>query len=229
MIYYKKKAQQDVGATAIEYGLIASLISVLAVGGMSAVGINLSNTYCKISKHLGGSGECSGSGSSGTGGNGSSAGSGNSTTGNEGNNSTIPTSITNKEDMDNLIKSLSEDFDGRYLDTSLGGTDGFSELPLPAGISRRLLSQMTDYNQNNPDDQITNVFGLYDGLTQKPITSWSKASQGLNDAINNAGYIENNIHTGNNGRDFEFTTQHGRVYTIDSLLGTMAEQLPTGQ
>ncbi|GBQ75715.1 hypothetical protein CFR75_06950 [Komagataeibacter xylinus] len=229
-----KKVKNEIGATAIEYGLIASLVAVVAVTGMSAVGRNLSNTYCTISKHLGGSGTCSGastgnangggstvgSNSNGANGGGDANGSGNSTTGNEG--------INSIQDMDNLIKSLKDNLDGRYLDTSLGGTDGFSEQPLTDSLSIQLLSQMTDHNQNYPDDKITNVFGLYDAKTQHPITSWSEASKVLKDAINNPGYIENNIHTGNNnGPYFEVTTQQGHVVTIDGLLNTMMPPPPT--
>ncbi|GAA3677634.1 Flp family type IVb pilin [Acetobacter lovaniensis] len=233
MIYYKKKAQQDVGATAIEYGLIASLISVLAVGGMSAVGINLSNTYCTISKHLGGSGECSGSGSSGTGGNGSPAGSGNSTNGNEGNNSTIPTSVTNftKEDMDNLKKSLLDNFYDDYVDSTLGGnntlggTDGFADNSI--FNQSVFLSQMTSYNKKNPNDQITNVFGLYDAKTKQPITSWSKASLGLSENDGDNIYIGDK-NQNNTSQFLEVTTQLGHVYTIDNLADTMTPNLVKG-
>ncbi|PYD57520.1 hypothetical protein CFR75_05635 [Komagataeibacter xylinus] len=242
MIYYKKKAQQDVGATAIEYGLIASLVAVVAVTGMSAVGGNLSNTYCTISKHLGGSGTCSGASTGNANGGGGGGGGGGSTSvtgGSSSVNNSGAGGTTESADLDSLTgsaylnaldSSLKDEFNPIYLDQSLGGTNGFSAQPLIPSISMNLLTQMTGYNQLHPDDQIKNVFGLYDGLTQHPITSWSEASQVLNDAINNAGYVENNIHTGgNNGREFEFTTQKGRVFTIDGLLGTMTEQLQTGQ
>lgn len=238
MIYYKKKAQQDVGATAIEYGLIASLVAVVAVTGMSAVGGNLSNTYCTISKHLGGSGTCSGAstgnanGGGGGGGGSTSVTGGSSSVNNSGAGGTTESadldSLTGSAYLNALDSSLKDEFNPIYLDQSLGGTNGFSAQPFIPSISMNLLTQMTGYNQLHPDDQIKNVFGLYDGLTQKPITSWSKASQSLHDAINNAGYIKNNIHTGNTGPYFEVTTQQGHVYNINSLLGTMTEQLMKG-
>lgn len=214
-----KKVKNEVGATAIEYGLIASLVAVVAVTGMSAVGGNLSNTYCTISKHLGGSGECSGGSSKGTGG--ISTGSENTTTVN-GENSPVTPFVMTKDIMDNLKKSLVDDFDDSFLDSSLGGTNGFSNNPLISDYSKTFLSNMTDYNKNNPDDKITNVFGLYDGLTQQPITSWAKASQALNSALHNdENYL---IGKNNYGRNIEFTTQKGHVYSISGFTNTMTEK-----
>ena len=40
------------GATAIEYGLIAALIAVAAVNAMSTVGHNLSTTFSNVAAHL---------------------------------------------------------------------------------------------------------------------------------------------------------------------------------
>lgn len=68
MIYYKKKAQQDVGATAIEYGILSALIGVATITGLQLTGVQLKRTYCivasELSKAVGGSGGgCSGSSS----------------------------------------------------------------------------------------------------------------------------------------------------------------------
>ena len=210
------KVKNEIGATAIEYGLIASLVAVVAVSGMSAVGGNLSNTYCTISKHLGGSGTCSGSVSSGTGGNGSSTGSGNSTTGDEGNNSTIPTSVTTEEDMDNLKNSLQDDFDNSFLDKSLGGTDGYNQDNIVLS-PKNYLSAMNNYNTNHPNDQITHVFGLYDSSTKQPITSFAKASQGLNLAAGDDynAVLMGEYKGGTIFQSLEVTTQQGNVYTVD--------------
>lgn len=205
------RVKNEIGATAIEYGLIASLVAVVAVSGMSAVGVNLSNTYCTISKHLGGSGECSGSGSSGTG-------------GNEGNNSTIPASITTKEDMDNLKNSLVDNFNDDYLDSSLGGSNSYDGNDGIGVEMSESLSLMTDYNKKNPDDQITNVFGIYDALTHQPITSFKKASEGLKNSYN----IKDGSKSGNT--DLEVTTQQGHVYTISGggIWRNMRKNLPKG-
>ncbi|HEX7968034.1 MAG TPA: Flp family type IVb pilin [Stellaceae bacterium] len=40
------------GATAIEYGLIAALISVVIIGAVTLVGTNLSNTFQTIATKL---------------------------------------------------------------------------------------------------------------------------------------------------------------------------------
>lgn len=40
------------GATAIEYGLIAALISIVCIAALSAVGVNLSNTFNSVAGNL---------------------------------------------------------------------------------------------------------------------------------------------------------------------------------
>lgn len=42
----------DSGATAIEYGLIAALISVAIIGAVTAVGGKLTGTFTKVSASL---------------------------------------------------------------------------------------------------------------------------------------------------------------------------------
>ena len=44
--------QDDRGATAVEYGLIATLISVAAIAAFSLVGTNLSSTFHTIATDL---------------------------------------------------------------------------------------------------------------------------------------------------------------------------------
>jgi pilus assembly protein Flp/PilA len=46
--------QNDLGATAIEYGLIAALISVVIIGAITAVGTSLSTTFTAVSNALSG-------------------------------------------------------------------------------------------------------------------------------------------------------------------------------
>jgi pilus assembly protein Flp/PilA len=46
--------QNDLGATAIEYGLIAALISVVVIGAMTALGTNLNTTFTAVSNALSG-------------------------------------------------------------------------------------------------------------------------------------------------------------------------------
>jgi pilus assembly protein Flp/PilA len=40
------------GATAIEYGLIAALIAVAAIGAMSTLGTKLKNTFTNVSNNM---------------------------------------------------------------------------------------------------------------------------------------------------------------------------------
>ena len=44
--------KNDAGATAIEYGLIAALIAVVIITGVTAVGTQLSTTFVNLSGNL---------------------------------------------------------------------------------------------------------------------------------------------------------------------------------
>ena len=44
--------KDESGATAIEYGLIAALIAVVIIGGVTAVGTSLSTTFNTVSGSL---------------------------------------------------------------------------------------------------------------------------------------------------------------------------------
>ena len=48
----KRFAQDESGATAIEYGLIAALISVVIIGVLSTVGTNLEVKFNEIATQL---------------------------------------------------------------------------------------------------------------------------------------------------------------------------------
>jgi pilus assembly protein Flp/PilA len=48
----KKFLNDDSGATAIEYGLIASLIAVVIIGAVTTVGNKLTTTFTEISSNL---------------------------------------------------------------------------------------------------------------------------------------------------------------------------------
>jgi pilus assembly protein Flp/PilA len=49
-----KLLKNEEGTTAIEYGLIAALISVAAIAAMTAVGGNLTGTFTQVSNSLAG-------------------------------------------------------------------------------------------------------------------------------------------------------------------------------
>jgi pilus assembly protein Flp/PilA len=52
MANFLKMIKNEDGATAIEYGLIAALIAVAAIGAMSSVGTKLSTTFNNVSSKL---------------------------------------------------------------------------------------------------------------------------------------------------------------------------------
>ena len=52
MNIFARFAQDESGATAIEYGLIAALISVVIIGAVSLLGTNLNTTFTKINTCL---------------------------------------------------------------------------------------------------------------------------------------------------------------------------------
>lgn len=52
MSFFRKLRKNEKGATAIEYGLIAALIAVAAVGAMSALGNSVSGTFNNASNAM---------------------------------------------------------------------------------------------------------------------------------------------------------------------------------
>jgi pilus assembly protein Flp/PilA len=50
--WIKRFEQNDSGATAIEYGLIASLISIAMIAAAKSVGTKLGNTFSVVSGNL---------------------------------------------------------------------------------------------------------------------------------------------------------------------------------
>ena len=52
MAKFLKLIQNEKGATAIEYGLIAALISVAAIGALTGVGNKLGSTFNNVSSAL---------------------------------------------------------------------------------------------------------------------------------------------------------------------------------
>ncbi len=52
MSKFLKLIKNNKGATAIEYGLIAALIAVAAIGAMQGIGTKLSTTFNNVSNKL---------------------------------------------------------------------------------------------------------------------------------------------------------------------------------
>ena len=50
--WLKSLIEKDEGVTAIEYGLIASLIAIVIIGGVTIVGTELTNTFTTIQLEL---------------------------------------------------------------------------------------------------------------------------------------------------------------------------------
>ena len=53
MVKLVKLIKNQEGATAIEYGLIAALIAVAAIGAMQGIGNKLNTTFNNVSNNLG--------------------------------------------------------------------------------------------------------------------------------------------------------------------------------
>ncbi|PDH63787.1 MAG: Flp family type IVb pilin [Sphingomonadaceae bacterium MED-G03] len=52
MQFIRKMLKNEKGATAIEYGLIAALIAVAAIGAMTSLGSQLDGTFQQVSDKL---------------------------------------------------------------------------------------------------------------------------------------------------------------------------------
>ena len=52
MAKFLKLIRNSKGATAIEYGLIAALIAVAAIGAMRGIGTKLNSTFNNVSRQL---------------------------------------------------------------------------------------------------------------------------------------------------------------------------------
>lgn len=64
--FIKNFINDESGATAIEYGLIAALIAVVIITGVTLLGNNLNATFLNIAGNLGGTVGSGSSGSSGS-------------------------------------------------------------------------------------------------------------------------------------------------------------------
>lgn len=52
--FISRFAKNESGATAIEYGLIAALIAVVAIGAMTSIGDGLTSTFDSVADELNG-------------------------------------------------------------------------------------------------------------------------------------------------------------------------------
>jgi pilus assembly protein Flp/PilA len=49
---FARFAKDESGATAIEYGLIAALISIAIIGAATQLGTNINNTFAKVANEV---------------------------------------------------------------------------------------------------------------------------------------------------------------------------------
>lgn len=61
---FKRFANDESGATAIEYGLIAALVAVFIIGALQALGTGLTTTFTTVTTSLTGAGGGGGGGGS---------------------------------------------------------------------------------------------------------------------------------------------------------------------
>ncbi|MBU1346053.1 MAG: Flp family type IVb pilin [Alphaproteobacteria bacterium] len=54
--FINKFVQDESGATAIEYGLIAALIAVVIIGAVQVLGTNISTAFTTVATSIGGAG-----------------------------------------------------------------------------------------------------------------------------------------------------------------------------
>jgi pilus assembly protein Flp/PilA len=52
MTLFRRFLKDESGATAIEYGLIASLVAVAIITGAGALGTNLNSTFTKLANNM---------------------------------------------------------------------------------------------------------------------------------------------------------------------------------
>lgn len=52
MTFFRNLLKDEAGATAIEYGLLAALIAVAAMGAMSTLGTSLTGTFTNVGTEL---------------------------------------------------------------------------------------------------------------------------------------------------------------------------------
>ena len=60
MLGIKHFMDDENGATAIEYGLIAALIAVVIIGAVTATGLTVKNAFCAVAKAINNNGAVTG-------------------------------------------------------------------------------------------------------------------------------------------------------------------------
>lgn len=173
------------GVTAVEYGLIGALLSVVIIGSVALTGIRTKEVFCYIATHISevvnvdNGGICSaGSGDSNAGGNGSGGSdAGGSNSDGDGSGSTPDNTDTSHITFDS--NGIPEDIDGSLTNggfTNAGDNDNYAY----AFIVKTL-------NALNEIDPIYSTYGLYTSQgTSHPVNTLNDTISLLNDNDNNS-------------------------------------------
>lgn len=171
MIYYKKKIQQDVGATAVEYGILSALIAVVTILGLQATGTNLGTTYCTIANQLSqavGAGATA-SGCSATSSSSSSSSSSADSSGSSADSSSSDSSGSSDSSSDSSSSSSTQaEYNASNSYTPVVG-DRYSNLSLMLGQHTQSLTGVYDANGNaiTTPEQYAEAIGISDDTYQK--------------------------------------------------------------
>jgi Flp pilus assembly pilin Flp len=148
--------KQNVGATAIEYGILSALIAVTTIIALQSTGTNLGTTYCVIANDLS---QAVGAGSTASGCSATSSSSSSSSSSSADSSGSSSSSADSSSNNSELASLEAEGISADYIDSSLGGNADISKvsggLTLPASNFNDLLSSL------NAKDEITGIYGLY--------------------------------------------------------------------
>lgn len=198
---FEKNIKDNRGVTAIEYGLIVSGIALAILTTAMLTGVNAKQTFCTVSIAIGSSSNSCSSSSSGV-------------------------ALSNGGTLAELESSLSEKLDLGLIDTSLGGSakdEGgrwwSSDALVNASATGELEGNLENLEKINATDPITNVFGIYDESTGKPITDYNDAIIGIENRLDDkdssisSTYSDDGTWNHNSGA-IEVTTKSGKAYII---------------
>lgn len=178
------------GVTAVEYGLIGALISVVILGSVALTGTDTKEVFCIVAssmeKAMGGKGEsCQGS--------------------------SAPSIDDGSAFASELSDSTKDNLDLSFIPKSLGGTETGIVPWTPTSYQKGTASELTALNNAlaSSGDSITYVFGLTATKTGDPITSYEDAVTYLN-SNDGSNYISGLV----NLATVEAVTAQGAVYKV---------------
>lgn len=224
MIYYKKKIQQDVGATAVEYGILSALIAVVTILALQATGTNLGTTYCTIANQLSqavGAGStasgCSATSSSSSSSSSSADSSGSSADSSSSSSSDSSVDASSSSDSSTVMTPASGPILISFENAATGNLGSFTR----TGIATISGIYDADGNELTTPEKLANYLGVSDNLYNQFASAlnanpfnqqaYSNAQQAVKNAIVASGkqYYDKIS-------DITFTNSKGYTYTPDS-------------